>query len=303
MKRDTLEFVTNLTKVVHTLAHQCLNTQGTSVTTCEKSKEEQSMKEKLENSVEKEESNFVLEQLEEPIIIEEKEEVVEDLGDVESPRECSLMEHSSKELDIEVEEGAQPPRHIIVGDLEVAYQEMDSIMDEFLSTMESSPIGHRVESIKECAQPPIPLVSNEKESYQEENVGMVYIEIEEYEEVDQEMDLFINEFLSKIEPPPIRQEIKVLEDNTKLCDKRGKVEIKEARKEVEIHKEEHKEVDLALSKCGEVSLPKSPSNTTFKWVKLLSLSFTFSLEYGLIENDGQLRALCRVKSRKELCSG
>ena len=61
MKRDTLEFVTNLTKVVHTLAHQCLNTQGTSVTTCEKSKEEQSMKEKLENSVEKEESNFVLE--------------------------------------------------------------------------------------------------------------------------------------------------------------------------------------------------------------------------------------------------
>ncbi|RYR26028.1 hypothetical protein Ahy_B02g060143 [Arachis hypogaea] len=160
-----------------------------------------------------------------------------------------------------------------------------------------------VESIKECAQPPIPLVSNEKESYQEENVSMVYIEIEEYEEVDQEMDLFINEFLSKIEPPPIRQEIKVLEDNTKLCDKRGKVEIEEARKEVEIHKEEHKEVDLALSKCGEVSLPESSSNTTFKWVKFLSISFTFSLEYGLTENDGQLRALCGVKSIRELCSG
>ena len=132
---------------------------------------------------------------------------------------------------------------------------------------------------------------------------MVYIEIEEYEEVDQEMDLFINKFLSKIESPPIRQEIKVLEDNTKLCDKRGKVEIKEARKEVEIHKEEHKEVDLALSKCGEVSLPESPSNTTFKWVKFLSISFTFSLEYGLIETDGQLRALCGIKSKNELCSG
>ncbi|KAL4276090.1 hypothetical protein AHAS_Ahas20G0172400 [Arachis hypogaea] len=293
MKQDTLEFVTNLTKVVHTLAHQCLNTQGASIATCGTAKEEQSMKERLKTPVGDEKFHFVLEQLEEAIIIEEKEEVVEDLGDVESPRECSLMEHSSKELDIEVEEGAQPPRHIIVGDLEEVYQEMDSIMDEFLSTMESSTIGHGVESIKECAQPPIPL----------ENVGMVYIEIEEYEEVDQEMDLFIDKFLSKIEPPPIRQEIKVLEDNTKLCDKRGKVEIKEARKEVEIHKEEHKEVDLALSKCGEVSLPESPSNTTFKWVIFLSISFTFSLEYGLIEMDGQLRALCGIKSKNELCSG
>ena len=49
--------------------------------------------------------------------------------------------------------------------------------------------------------------------------------------------------------------------------------------------------------------PQAPSNTTFKWVKFLSLSFTFSLEYGLIENDGQLRALCGVKSIRELCSG
>jgi len=34
----------------------------------------------------------------------------------------------------------------------------------------------------------------------------VYIEIEEYEEVDQEMTLFINEFLSKIESPLIKQD-------------------------------------------------------------------------------------------------
>ncbi|QHN87372.1 uncharacterized protein DS421_16g554510 [Arachis hypogaea] len=290
MKRDTLEFVTNLTKVVHTLAHQCLNTQGTSVTTCEKSKEEQSMKEKLENSVKKEESNFVLEQLEEPIIIEEKEEVVEDLGDVESPRECSIMENSSTKLDIDVEEGAQSPRHIIVGDLEEVYQEMDSIIDELLSTMESSPVGHGVEVIEECAQPP-----------KEDEKGMVYIEIEGYEEVDQEMTSFINEFLSKIESPLIKQD-EVLEDNTKPS-KREKVEIEEICQEVEIHKEEHKEVDLALSKCGEAPLPKSPFNTTFKWVKLLSLSFNFSLEYGLIENDSQLRTLCGVKSIRELCSG
>ncbi|KAL4293901.1 hypothetical protein AHAS_Ahas18G0174400 [Arachis hypogaea] len=103
------------------------------------------------------------------MIIEEKKEVVEDLGDVESPRECSIMEHSSKKLDIDVEEGAQPLRHIVVGDLEEVYQEMDSIMDEFLSTSESSPVGHEVEIIEECAQPPIPLMSNEEESELEES--------------------------------------------------------------------------------------------------------------------------------------
>ncbi|KAL4293902.1 hypothetical protein AHAS_Ahas18G0174500 [Arachis hypogaea] len=78
------------------------------------------------------------------------------------------------------------------------------------------------------------------------------------------MDSFINEFLSKIESPPIGREIEVLEDNTKPSDKREKVEIEKACEEVETTKDEPKEVDLALSKCGEVSLPKSPSNTTFK---------------------------------------
>ena len=131
---------------------------------------------------------------------------------------------------------------------------MDSIMDEFLSTIESSPIGHGVEIIEECAQPPIPLVSNEKESYQEENVGMVYIEIEEYEEVDQEMDSFINEFLSKVESPPIKQD-EALEDNTKPRNKGDEVEIEEACEKVEITKEEPKEVDLALSKCGRSPFP------------------------------------------------
>ena len=79
------------------------------------------------------------------------------------------------------------------------------------------------------------------------------------------------------------------------------VEIEEACEEVEIIKEEHKGVEL--TRPLETSLPKSPSNTTFKWVKFLSLRFTFSLEYSLLENDGQLRALSGVKSKRELCSG
>ncbi|XP_052110702.1 uncharacterized protein LOC107464513 [Arachis duranensis] len=73
------------------------------------------------------------------------------------------------------------------------------------------------------------------------------------------------------------------------------IEIKEACKEVEEFKEEHKGVELAR--------PPSPSNTTFKWVKFLSLILTFPLEYGLLETDGQLRALCGIKSKRKRVSG
>ncbi|RYR15591.1 hypothetical protein Ahy_B04g072433 [Arachis hypogaea] len=79
------------------------------------------------------------------------------------------------------------------------------------------------------------------------------------------------------------------------------IEIEKAFQLVEIVKEEHK--GMTLAKPLETSLPKSPSNTTFKWVKFLSLVFTFPLEYSLLEMDGQLRALCGVKSKRELASG
>ncbi|KAL4329890.1 hypothetical protein AHAS_Ahas13G0345300 [Arachis hypogaea] len=76
------------------------------------------------------------------------------------------------------------------------------------------------------------------------------------------------------------------------------VEIKEACKEVEEFKEEYNGVELARP------LPKpSPSNTTFKWVKFLSLILTFPLEYRLLETDGQLRALCGIKSKRKMVSG
>ena len=76
------------------------------------------------------------------------------------------------------------------------------------------------------------------------------------------------------------------------------VEVEEACKEVEEFKEEHKGVELARP------LPKPlPSNTTFKWVKFLSLTLTFQLEYGLLETDGQLRALCGIKSKRKMVSG
>jgi len=86
MKRDVQNSAAALDdEVVNRLASQCLNTQGTPMTTCEESKEEHSMKERLETLVEHEECCYVLEQLEEPIIDEDKEEVVKDLGDAELP--------------------------------------------------------------------------------------------------------------------------------------------------------------------------------------------------------------------------
>ncbi|KAL4371184.1 hypothetical protein AHAS_Ahas06G0140400 [Arachis hypogaea] len=76
------------------------------------------------------------------------------------------------------------------------------------------------------------------------------------------------------------------------------VEIEEACKGVEEFKEEHKGVELARP------LPKpSASNTTFKWVKFLSLILTFPLEYGLLETDGQLRAFCGIKRKRKMVSG
>ena len=80
------------------------------------------------------------------------------------------------------------------------------------------------------------------------------------------------------------------------------VEIEEACKEVVVVKEEHKGVEITSSL--ETPPPKLPSSfTTFKWVKFISLSFLIPLEYGLLETDGQLRALCGIKSKRKTVSG
>ena len=84
------------------------------------------------------------------------------------------------------------------------------------------------------------------------------------------------------------------------------VKIEEAFKEVEVVKEEHKgvELEITLPKLLETPPPKLPSSfTTFKWVKFISPSFLIPLEYGLLETDGQLRALCGIKSKRKMVSG
>ncbi|XP_052118823.1 uncharacterized protein LOC107493748 [Arachis duranensis] len=233
MNKSVLNFAAALGEFVNIIASQYLSTQRTPMATCGESKEEQSMKETLETSVDNEEHGFVLEQVEEAIIVVE-EEVVEDLGDAEPPWESQDIEPPSKTVAIDVEKGVQPPRHIIAKDFEEVDQEMEIQEEE--------------------AQPPMPLVSNEEE-----------IELEEsYQEED--------------------------------------VEIEEACKEVVVIREEHKGVELAI--LLKIPPPKLPSSfTTFKWVKFISLSFLIPLEYGLLEMDGQLRALCGIKSKRKMASG
>ncbi|QHN86117.1 uncharacterized protein DS421_16g543230 [Arachis hypogaea] len=175
-----------------------------------------------------------MKQLEEATPAIEEEEVVEDLGDAEPPLESPFINPPSKMFEIDVEEGVQPPRHVMVKDLEEIDQEMEIQEEE--------------------AQPPMPLESNKEE-----------IELEEsYQEKE--------------------------------------VEIEEACKEGEVFREEHKGVELANSLT--IPPPKLPSSfTTFKWVKFISLSFLIPLEYGLLETDGQLRALCGIKNKRKMSSG
>ncbi|QHO46522.1 Retrotransposon gag protein [Arachis hypogaea] len=101
----------------------------------------------------KEEYDFMLKELDKAAIV--KEEVVEDLGDAEPPWESQVIEPPSKTIVFDVEEGVQPPRHVMVKDLEEVDQEMEIQEEE--------------------AQPPMPLESSKEEieleeSYQEEEV-------------------------------------------------------------------------------------------------------------------------------------
>ena len=73
------------------------------MTSCGESNEERSMKEILETPVDRTEHDFVLEQVEEAVIIEE-EELIEDLGDAEPPWESRVVENSVKDVTIDAKE-------------------------------------------------------------------------------------------------------------------------------------------------------------------------------------------------------
>ena len=76
--------IRQLEQAVIQLASRRANIQGPTTAPCGQSNEERSMKETLETPVDKTEHEFVLEQVEEDVIMQE-EELVEDLGDAEHP--------------------------------------------------------------------------------------------------------------------------------------------------------------------------------------------------------------------------
>ncbi|KAL4306653.1 hypothetical protein AHAS_Ahas16G0199800 [Arachis hypogaea] len=209
--------------------------QSISTDKCEKSTEEWSLKEILEFQHENKEIGYVLQQVEEKVIVEE-EEVVEDLGEVEQEVDSKLentskpsnvvddfvevVEPSSTELEDNVEEdNAQPPRHIINNErLEEVDQEASStIEDDSMPTNvsfeidEPSSLCYEIDDKEDRAQPPTHHLSNE---------GCI-------EEVGEQG-----------------------------------IDIEDACQEVEVFKDEYKGVELTRS-LGP-SLLKSPSNTTFK---------------------------------------
>ncbi|XLU30634.1 hypothetical protein S245_066700, partial [Arachis hypogaea] len=75
--------------------------------------------------------------------------------------------------------------------------------------------------------------------------------------------------------------------------------IEDLCKEVEEFTEEHKEMELTEPPKTPIPRPLPP-NTSFKWVQSLTYNFTYSLKYGLLETDGQLRALCGFKSKRKM---
>ncbi|QHO19464.1 uncharacterized protein DS421_11g329190 [Arachis hypogaea] len=264
MQRSVLELTTAVTEVVNLIASRHLRTQSIPMAACGESKEERSMKETLETSVDNEEHGFVLEQVEEAMIVVE-EEVVEDLGDAEPPWESRTVQDSAEKSEFDAkEDSAQPPKHIPCEKLDGTDQEVDSIGSD---DHESSSPSHELTSATELHEPDEPYPS-------------------EYED-DVEVDF----------SQPLAYDLSDEEDIEDFD--QDAVAAEEFCKEMGEFTEEYKGVEL--TEPLETPIPRPlPSNTSFKWVQSLTFIFIFPLDYGLLETDGQLRALCGFKSKREM---
>ena len=88
------------------------------------------MKEILETPVDKAENEFVLEQVEEAVIVQE-EELVEDLGDAEPPWESITEENSVKDATVDAKEDiVQSPRQVIYEESDGITQDTNSLDDD-----------------------------------------------------------------------------------------------------------------------------------------------------------------------------
>ena len=230
---------------------------------CGESTEERSMKEKLETPMNSEQHDFVLEQLEEALIVEDTEEVVEDLGNAEPLWEHRVEENPSKMIEIDArEESAHLPRHIPYEDLDGIEKELSSLGDEDQASSLSG-----------------------EESFEHEEPSPVGFE--SVEEVN-------------FSHPPY-YDLSKGKGLDKIFEQR--IEIKRSCEEVEVPRNRRTRVGYALSRSLEASLPRLPSTPSLESVKLISISFIIPLEYGLLETDGQLRMLCGMKRKRKMFRG
>ena len=88
------------------------------------------MKEIPETPVDKTENEFVLEQVEEAVIVQE-EELVEDLGDAEPPWESRTEENSVMDATVDAKEDiVQSPRQVVYEESDGITQDTNSLDDD-----------------------------------------------------------------------------------------------------------------------------------------------------------------------------
>ncbi|MED6174842.1 hypothetical protein PIB30_072850, partial [Stylosanthes scabra] len=79
-------------------------------------------------------------------------------------------------------------------------------------------------------------------------------------------------------------------------------EAEDVDQEVEHKDKEQKGVESVHFASSEATPPMLPSELHFKWVNPYDMSCLGPLQYGLIEMDGQLKALCGVFDKKKMDS-
>jgi len=171
--------------------------------------------------------------------------VVEDLGDVECKEESQVEEPSSMEFESDVkEDSAQPPRHIVNEELEEMVQTTSPpIYDDSASTYDPLELDRSF---------PIELGIDIKEDFTQPPI----------------YDLSDGEELEEIG-----------NEECELEEAWQEVELEEPCQVVEAPRRRWTGVECALSRSLETPLPKSPSNPSFEWVKLITLSFIIPLEF------------------------
>ncbi|MED6126325.1 hypothetical protein PIB30_077403 [Stylosanthes scabra] len=77
-------------------------------------------------------------------------------------------------------------------------------------------------------------------------------------------------------------------------------EVEDVDQEVEDKDKEPKGMENVHSASSEATPPKLPSELHFEWVNPSNMNFLGPQHYGLLETDGQLKALCGVLDKKKM---